>query len=186
MQVLDSVLLVDDDEVANNLHKNLIEELGLARNVVSKKNGKEAFHYIEHSYRSLKQLPSLVLVDLAMPVMDGYELISELQQSELLSVNKIPLAIVSSVPIEDRRLIDEISKFDYILKPLDEIKFLEILHSTVFPTLSDSKQNYINTLHQELEASRKFLRQQHTFLNKRREEIKKLKEKIIQLKNKLK
>lgn len=186
MQVLDSVLLVDDDEVANNLHKNLIEELGLSRNVVSKKNGKEAFHYIEQSYRSLKQLPSLVLVDLAMPVMDGYELITELQQSELLSVNKIPLAILSSVPLEDRRFIKDISKFEYIPKPLDEIKFFEILHSTVYPTLSNSQQTYINTLHRELEASRNFLRHQHTYLNKRREEIKNLKEKIVQLKNKIK
>ncbi len=91
MQVLESVLLVDNDEVANKLHEGLIKELGLSRTIVSKKNGKEAFDYIETSYRSLRQLPSLILVDLAMPIMDGVELIEEIKSSELLSVNKTPL-----------------------------------------------------------------------------------------------
>src|SRR4051812_23817322 len=95
MKVLDSVLLVDDDEMSTRLHENLIKELGLTRQVIARKNGRDALNYIKSTYTSNQKLPALILSDLSMPVMDGFDFIHEMKNSELLGVKNIPIALVS-------------------------------------------------------------------------------------------
>lgn len=173
MQVLDSILLVDDDEASNFFHKSLINSLGIAREVVETRDGREAFSFIQQEYYNQKQLPSLVLIDIAMPGMDGIQLIQELQHSRLLSVNKIPLAVVTSSASEkDQKAVRELGNYKYVTKALDELKFFEILSTAVAPTLaSDVKKKFINEVHRGLATQMDYLKEQHMFLTQRREEI---------------
>lgn len=96
MALLDSILFVDDDPVANFHHRSLAKELNVAREVIVRTNGKEAMNFIKELYRTGQSLPSLIVADLNLPVMNGMEFIRELRTSDLLGVKRIPVAIVAA------------------------------------------------------------------------------------------
>lgn len=183
-QVLDSILLVDDDPIANKLHENLLNELGLVKQIVIKKNGREAYEYIEQSYRALNRLPSLILADLSMPVMDGFEFVKELSGSELLAVNKIPLAVVSvSNAEQDKLAIKKLGNYHFTSKPLNKVKLFDIFYNTVVPLLSPERQLIFMERQKLIEDQMSFLKQQNSIIKQQIEEIK---NKRIQLENKFK
>jgi CheY-like chemotaxis protein len=125
---LDNILLVDDDEISNYLHCKIISKLEIAREVVCQKNGRDAIEYIENQYHSFKSLPSLILLDLKMPIMDGFDFIHEIKKSDLLTVNRIPIAILTtSNNKKDKQRIKQLGNFSYITKPMTEEKIWQII-----------------------------------------------------------
>ena len=101
-----AILVVDDDEITRTALTRLLDARGYT--VTTCCNGKEAVEYLE-SHPS----PSLILLDLMMPIMDGWELRdSMLAHPEW---RNIPVAILSAH--ED---VPKTLKFvAYIGKPID-------------------------------------------------------------------
>src|SRR5438067_379235 len=85
-----SVMIVEDDHDIRVAVRGLLEGEGYT--VLSATNGREALAVL----RSLAERPGLVLVDLMMPVMDGWQFIDELHQSTVLA--GIPFAVQSAHP----------------------------------------------------------------------------------------
>jgi CheY-like chemotaxis protein len=105
------LLLVDDDQVA----RELIEEfMQYDCDCISTQNGVEGFSYLERNPGQI----DLIVMDLIMSVMDGFELIRRAQEHPL---NKnIPiLVIASSDRQEDIRKAFMLGADDVILKPLE-------------------------------------------------------------------
>jgi CheY-like chemotaxis protein len=131
MSVFGSVLLVDDDMIANHLHEQLIRKHNIASKVFIKTNGKEAYDFIKDHYHSGKSLPSLIILDIEMPVRNGFEFLRELLNSDLLAVKNIPLAVLSnSSHPEDMEKIRGLGNFVYLTKPLTDNKMLEMIERT--------------------------------------------------------
>ena len=69
------VLLVDDDPVTNFLNRAILEDLGVAGQVVEKDNGLTALEYVKRNCindnASKEGCPDLILLDINMPVMSG-------------------------------------------------------------------------------------------------------------------
>jgi CheY-like chemotaxis protein len=131
MSVFGSVLLVDDDMIANHLHEQLIKKYNIANKVFVKTNGKEAYDFIKYRYHTGKSLPSLIILDIEMPVKNGFEFLTELLNSDLLAVKNIPLAVLtnSSHP-DDIEKIRGLGNFVYVTKPLTDDKMLEMIERT--------------------------------------------------------
>ncbi len=109
-QDIKRLVLVVDDEFVNR------EMLGFIirrdYNVIYAKNGKEALEQIQKH----KNLLSLILLDLLMPVMDGFKVLQTLKDDNELS--KIPVIVLTSeksAEIESLRL----GAVDFITKPYD-------------------------------------------------------------------
>jgi CheY-like chemotaxis protein len=81
------VLVVDDDAEIRETLSALLEHEGYT--VLSAENGKQA---LEHLHQTT---PSCVLLDLMMPVMSGWEVLEEVQESAELST--IPIVVVSAM-----------------------------------------------------------------------------------------
>ena len=82
-------------------------------------NGKEALTLL-----SMESLPNLVISDVMMPVMDGYNFTQEFRENP--RYDKIPLVLTSAAPLDPEKL----KKGDYqgfIRKPFDLDRFLELV-----------------------------------------------------------
>lgn len=70
---LQKVLLVDDDTVTNLLHTRLIKRTGLVEQVDVATDGVAALEYLHQIEQSKDVQPELILLDINMPRMNGFE-----------------------------------------------------------------------------------------------------------------
>lgn len=126
---LRSVLLIDDDEATNYIHKKIIEENNFADQVIIAQSGEEALQLLNDKIVDLYPPLDLIFLDINMPGMDGWEF---LEHYKKLSVNKqakaVLIMLTTSLNPNDRlnaSKIDEISGFEN--KPLNDHKLSSIL-----------------------------------------------------------
>ena len=104
-----SVLVVDDENM--NMFA-LTHILRPEYTVYAAKNGQSAIRIAK------KQLPDVILLDILMPEMDGYEVLSLLKSDE--ETRKIPVIFVTGlINPEDEKKGLEMGAADYINKPFD-------------------------------------------------------------------
>jgi CheY-like chemotaxis protein len=116
------ILVVDDEEFITVLAKQVLSEDGYR--VVSAKNGFQAIEI----YRQLKDSIALVILDFVMPVMDGADVFTELQQ-----INPNVSVVLSSGFAEQDRLRGMLASGlrGFIPKPYTQKKLLEQIRQTL-------------------------------------------------------
>jgi len=85
------VLVIDDDDAIREGIVDLLEEEGFA--AVGASNGLDALNFLAES----EQVPSLILLDLMMPVLDGWTFCKVRQGVEMLM--QIPVVAISAAPM---------------------------------------------------------------------------------------
>ena len=104
-----NILVVDDDKHTRLLLKVVLESENY--NVYTAEDGEDALSVIDHKHIDL------VILDVMMPNMDGYEFTELLRESD----NVIPILMVSAKQLpEDKRKGFLVGTDDYIVKPFDE------------------------------------------------------------------
>lgn len=98
-----SVLVVEDEHDARLLMRELLEGAGYT--VVTATNGRDALELM----RTMNPPPCLILLDLRMPIMDGWDFVAELHRHATLA--QIPIGVQSAE--EERTLPDGVS---FVLK----------------------------------------------------------------------
>ena len=121
--MFEKILLVDDDKICSFLHTDLLKELGLARQVISLANGQLALQYIQQNglidSREPGACPDLILLDLHMPVMDGFEFLQELTRLGLSALIRDSVVVLTtSDNATDQWEADQLRVKDYLVKPL--------------------------------------------------------------------
>jgi chemotaxis protein histidine kinase CheA/CheY-like chemotaxis protein len=114
-----SVLLVEDSELTRDMLDGVLSAMG--HQVLDAANGRDALEKLQQSR------PDLVITDLEMPVMDGFDLIAAIRGSETL--RELPIIVLTSRGSEeDKRRAAELGADAYLVKS----KFREeILEQTV-------------------------------------------------------
>jgi len=103
------VLIVDDEHVNRRLLGKIIEK---DYDVIYAENGREAMEQIKKREKTL----SMILLDLIMPVMDGYEVLTRLGEDSALS--KIPVIVLTSERSAEVKSL-QLGAADFIPKPYD-------------------------------------------------------------------
>ncbi len=107
------ILIVDDNEMNRDVLEGLIEALG--HTSVLAKSGREALELI-----SLGPEPDLILLDILMPEMDGYEVLQCIKKDTHL--RSIPVIMISVVnEMESVVKFIEAGADDYLIKPFNAI-----------------------------------------------------------------
>jgi signal transduction histidine kinase/CheY-like chemotaxis protein len=112
------ILVVDDRWENRSVIRHLLEPLGFT--LVEADNGKEGLEKIQ------QQLPDLVITNLSMPVMDGFEFLKQIRASETLRSLKV---IVSSASVAqlDRQTSLNAGGDDCLAKPVQAEKLFALL-----------------------------------------------------------
>ena len=107
------ILIADDDKNIRLLFKAVLE--GAGYQTVAAENGREALEIMEHQHIDL------VVLDIMMPQMDGYEFTRTLREAD----NNLPILMVSAKQMPaDRRQGFLVGTDDYMTKPIDEEELL--------------------------------------------------------------
>ncbi len=127
MQKLNTILLVDDYEADNFIHRLVIDRYGCAENVDSVGNGQQALDYLQACVDEGRRLPEMIFLDINMPVMDGWEFLEAATQAKLLSAECIVVAMLTTSrnPDDTKRAANLGIAKTYVNKPLTR----SILHN---------------------------------------------------------
>ena len=70
------ILIIDDNYIDNYITSAIIKKNNLANDLVEFDNGLKAIEYLEQNKDNDEELPDLILLDLYMPLMDGFEFLN--------------------------------------------------------------------------------------------------------------
>ncbi|HEY8399830.1 MAG TPA: response regulator [Cytophagaceae bacterium] len=126
---LDCILLVDDDSINNYINERLLKKLHVANSIRIAVNGEEAIEMIKEYCNSHNNCcPEIILLDINMPVMNGFEFIESFQKLEIKNKGKVTITILtSSSNTKDIEKIRSLGNYPYINKPLTEQKLKDLL-----------------------------------------------------------
>jgi CheY-like chemotaxis protein len=131
------VLLVDDEPAIRTICRVNLEGDGIA--VVEAQDGAEALEQVR------AEQPSLVLLDVMMPEVDGWKVASELAADEEL--REIPVVFLSArAADEDRQRAQQLGAVGYVVKPFDPLR----LAGTVRDVLGRVERGEREQLNREL------------------------------------
>lgn len=120
------ILLVDDDAITNEFHKDLVKKLNRFENISSFNSSTDALSYLKECVRTKEKLPSVFMIGIMMPVIDGFELMDELNEMyEQHGETDLPKFIIVSSPNHNRdqeKFVLLPNKKAYIIKPMDKSK----------------------------------------------------------------
>ncbi len=121
-----NLLVIDDDDINIFIIKKIVEKTGFAVNMVAKTNGQLAIEYLQEIAQNPEILPHLILVDINMPVLNGWEFI---ETYEKLHINRaIDMYMLSSSvyenDIEKAKTYQAVKGF--ISKPLSIDRLVEL------------------------------------------------------------
>jgi CheY-like chemotaxis protein len=103
------VLIVDDDACIREPLREMLEDEGFR--VETAGNGREALDLLIGGLR-----PSAILLDVMMPVMDGWAFRAE--QLRMADVAKVPVAVLSASGMSSREIRARMGEVEYIRKPM--------------------------------------------------------------------
>ncbi|WP_299317387.1 response regulator [uncultured Maribacter sp.] len=130
LERLNTILLVDDDDASNFLHSIFINKLDMDVNINSALNGQEAIDFILGKGQEKLELPCMVMLDLRMPVMDGWQFMDayeELVPKKLKEQITIVLVTISDNKEDKERAIANQYIADFAQKPLSDETFKALI-----------------------------------------------------------
>jgi chemosensory pili system protein ChpA (sensor histidine kinase/response regulator) len=113
-------LIVDDSPSVRHINSKLIKSAGWQ--VLIAKDGLEALEILQ----AFQEPPDVILTDVEMPRMNGYELLASLKQNEKLRA--IPVIMITSrAGDKHRQKAIDLGVSEYLTKPYEDAKLLELI-----------------------------------------------------------
>jgi CheY-like chemotaxis protein len=119
------LLLVEDDSVDAMTIKRALDDIGSIDSMVHLTNGEQALDFLRSK---ANDLPSLILLDLNMPKMNGQEFLEEVRQDPTLC--SIPIVVITTS--EEKTDIQETfarSVAGYMVKPINYDRFVTMIET---------------------------------------------------------
>ena len=113
-QVLASrILLVEDDPLTRTILVKLLQMEGF-RDIIEAENGAEGLRAVK------SQRPDLIIADIKMPVMDGFDMCRAIRQDSDPAIARTPILVQTALrQMKDKARIFEAGATDYVTKPID-------------------------------------------------------------------
>lgn len=121
--------IIDDDDIYRYTIQRIIRDLNISNKNLVFTGGEQALDYLCGHMDTASELPDVLLLDVNMPVMDGFEFMQEYEKLvSHLAKNIVIFMISSSVNPDDVDRAKSIQRItDYIVKPIEPGKLLRII-----------------------------------------------------------
>lgn len=131
MPKLSCALLVDDDQTTNYLNQLLLKRLSVTDKLLVALNGAEALQQLQlHGQSASEEQPILVLLDVKMPVMNGFEFLEAYDQLSLPHKRAIIIVMLTtSLHPQDVSRLEKLPIAGFLNKPLTKEKMDDILRT---------------------------------------------------------
>lgn len=161
------VLIVDDAELNREILTQILED---EYSIIEAEGGKEAIEALEKHHQEI----NVVLLDLVMPQMDGFEVLEVMRKEGYLK--KIPVLIISGeTAVKTEKKCFECGVSDFIRKPFDNALVRKRVENIA------KLFQYKDSLEEKVEKQTATLRQQYKMLQVQAEKIHKRNESIVDI-----
>jgi len=117
------ILTIDDESSIRLLLENFLSK---TYDIISKSDGQQALEWLEGN------LPDLIICDIQMPVMDGYEFLKKVRQRGF--TKHTPVIMLSGVESSKERIrCYKIGAQDFLAKPFNPEELDELIKKNLFP-----------------------------------------------------
>lgn len=114
------ILIAEDDEDNRDLFVFMLKRSGLNLEIIQAENGKEAVDLVE------QHTPDLILMDMQMPVMDGFTAVKIIKSNPALQHIPIIAFTAQSRP-EDKVMTKAIGCIEHYTKPMDPDELTKLI-----------------------------------------------------------
>ncbi len=130
-ELLNNIILIDDDAATIFLQKLTVQESGLFNHIEVYNKAEEALSFFEKMVEQPERMPEVVLLDLNMPKMDGWQFLEKFEASIFIHIPNIKIVLLSTS--QNPRHIERAKQFKCLSafrrKPLTQQTVKEIAYS---------------------------------------------------------
>lgn len=98
------ILLIDDDEINNFLSNELIKLYEPAVKIESILYVEKAMQYLEEKLNRNQPLPDIILVDINMPNLNGWDFMEAFEKMDAAAIKKVKVYVYTSIYLLQRHL----------------------------------------------------------------------------------
>jgi CheY-like chemotaxis protein len=125
-----NIYLIEDNPSDVALTRRALDRNRIANQLLVAEDGQAGLDLVfcqgEHANRDIAELPTLILLDLKLPKVDGHEVLRQIRANE--RTRRIPVVILtSSKEDEDIARAYDLGANSYIRKPVDFVQFTEAI-----------------------------------------------------------
>lgn len=114
-----TILIIDDDSIYRLMHKRMLELTRIPMQIFTASNAMDALAFIQSWWTEFTLLPDVILLDLMMPGMDGFEFITRLRELPVDGIENVDVVILSSsIDPRDVSRSNELAVSTYLVKPV--------------------------------------------------------------------
>lgn len=118
MKKINTICLIEDEPIQTFIATKIIKMSGMVENIVIFKNGKEAYDNLKSIILMGENLPEIILLDLNMPVWDGWQFLDEFTKTPISSTVIIYILTSSNDPDDLKRAETYNLSKSYLVKPI--------------------------------------------------------------------
>lgn len=128
MPKINLIMMIDDDSMTAFINKRILKIIGYTGKTITFPNGQAALQYMQGACSNEEKLPDLILVDINMPKMNGWEFLDAFSEIHSIDKSISVVMLTNSVNKEDTIRSSQYEVVDHILnKPLSENELKKLL-----------------------------------------------------------